>query len=43
VIALLKERASTIAQLADEATLFYRWTGEATIELEESVRRRCAF
>jgi glutamyl-tRNA synthetase len=37
VIALLKERASTIAQLADEAALFYRWTGEATIELEESV------
>src|SRR2546426_6085688 len=37
VIALLKERASTIAQLADEATLFYRWTGEATIELEENV------
>src|SRR6266850_896483 len=39
VIALLKERASTIAQLADEATLFYRWTGEATIELEESVSK----
>src|SRR5213594_349466 len=39
VIALLKERASTIAQLADEATLFYRWTGEATIELEENVSK----
>src|SRR5882672_8492989 len=39
VIALLKERASTIAALADEATLFYRWTGEATIELEESVSK----
>src|SRR6267143_1803598 len=39
VIALLKERASTIAQLADEATLFYRWTGEAMIELEESVSK----
>src|SRR5439155_1185517 len=39
VIALVKERASTIAQLADEATLFYRWTGEATIELEENVSK----
>ncbi len=39
VIALLKERASTIAQLADEATLFYRWTGEATIELAENVSK----
>ncbi len=39
VIALLKERASTIAQLADEAMLFYRWTGEATIELEENVSK----
>jgi glutamyl-tRNA synthetase len=39
VIALLKERASTIAQLADEATLFYSWTGEATIELEENVAK----
>jgi glutamyl-tRNA synthetase len=39
VIALLKERASTIAQLADEALLFYRWTGEATLELEENVAK----
>src|SRR5437660_1023507 len=39
VIALVKERASTIAQLADEATLFYRWTGEATIDLEENVSK----
>src|SRR5205823_6468360 len=39
VIALLKERASTIAQLADEAALFYRWTGEATIELAENVSK----
>src|SRR5437870_12772114 len=39
VIALLKERASTVAQLADEATLFYRWAGEATIELEENVSK----
>src|SRR5256885_5364265 len=39
VIALLKERASTIAQLADEATLFYRSPGEATIELAENVSK----
>jgi len=39
VITLLKERASTIAQLADEAMIFYRWMGEATIELEENVSK----
>ncbi|HXM80442.1 MAG TPA: glutamate--tRNA ligase [Burkholderiales bacterium] len=39
VVALLKDRASTIVQLADEAMLFYSWTGEATIDIDENVSK----
>jgi glutamyl-tRNA synthetase len=39
VVALLKDRASTIVQLADEAMLFYAWTGGAKIDLDENVSK----
>jgi len=39
VVALLKDRASTLVQLADEAMLFYAWTGGAKIDLDENVSK----